>query len=288
MNQVDGNRYNKIIELKGALQEINKLSNSYWIDSLELRKQLEIDFHDRYRDRELAIDLDKNTFEQIHGSQRYKSIMTDTDNYMYNWVEREANNRVFLDYCCGDGGTAIHAAMSGSILSIGIDLSLVSINNAWKSVEKIGLENVYFVQADAEHTKLPDNSIDRIICCGVLHHLDIANAFPELHRILVDGGKVLVIEALNYNPAFKLYRYLTPYMRTEWEKAHILSLKDVNYAKNFFEIRDIRYWHILRLLGPHFSKLDNLFRSLDQILTKIPLVQLMSWVFSFEMIKRSQ
>ena len=44
---------------------------------------------------------------------------------------------------------------------------------------------------------------------------------------------VLGVEALDYNPLIKLYRQLTPDMRTEWEKAHILSLKDLRFAQKF-------------------------------------------------------
>ncbi len=53
---------------------------------------------------------------------------------------------------------------------------------------------------------LDDNYIDAIICSGMLHHLDLSYAFLELRRILRAEGKILAaIEALNYNPAIKLY-----------------------------------------------------------------------------------
>ena len=62
------------------------------------------------------------------------------------------------------------------------------------------------MQADAENTMLDDNYIDAIICSGMLHHLDLSYAFLELRRILRAEGKILAaIEALNYNPAIKLY-----------------------------------------------------------------------------------
>ena len=111
------------------------------------------------------------------------------------------------------------------------------------------IKNVEFFQADAEDTKLPDNSIDTIICSGMLHHLDLSFAFPELRRILKPGGKILAIEALDYNPLIKIYRMMTPDMRTEWEKAHILSLKDVDFASRFFKINSIKYWHITAYIG---------------------------------------
>jgi SAM-dependent methyltransferase len=91
-------------------------------------------------------------------------------------------------------------------------------------------------RADAENTRLPAASIDRVLCSGMLHHLDLSCALPELQRILAPGGRILAVEALDYNPAIKPYHYLTPDMRTDWEKSHILNLKDVAYAGRFFTV----------------------------------------------------
>jgi SAM-dependent methyltransferase len=141
------------------------------------------------------------------------------------------------------------------------------------------------LQADAENTELPENSIDTIICSGMLHHLDLSYAFPELRRILAPGGRILAIEALNYNPLIKLYRYLTPAMRTDWEKKHILSLKDLKFAKRFFRVQNIRYWHIVSILAPYMKFMLHAFNRVDSFLTKIPLINLMAWIFTFELHK---
>jgi hypothetical protein len=95
----------------------------------------------------------------------------------------------------------------------------------------------------------------------------------------------MAIEALDYNPLIKLYRKFTPAMRTEWEKSHILSLVDVEYAKNYFMIGEIRYWHITSILYPYIKALLPLLNYVDNILTKTPLLKLMAWIFTFELIK---
>ena len=145
----------------------------------------------------------------------------------------------------------------------------------------------WFVQADAENTLLPDNSIDVVICSGMLHHLDLSYAFPELRRILRPGGRILAMEALNYNPAIKLYRYLTPGMRTDWEKAHILSFKDIRFARRFFTVANIKYWHIASVIAPYTRMMGTLsaLNWIDKYVTRIPLVRLMAWIFTFELIK---
>lgn len=58
-------------------------------------------------------------------------------------------------------------------------------------------------------------------------------------------------------------------MRTEWEKNHILSLKDIEFAKRFFNIGEIRYWHVTSYVGAYFPKLLPLLDAIDGILVKI-------------------
>ncbi len=177
---------------------------------------------------------------------------------------------MFLDYACGNGANAILAAESGARLSLGIDISEVSVSNARDVAGEItpSLTNIRFFQGDAEATGLLENSIDRIVCSGMLHHLDLEFAFPELFRILKPGGKILAVEALNYNPLIKLYRKLTPDMRTDWEKEHILSYKDLKLARMYFEVNNIKHWHITGYIGGKFPRWSPLFDFFDQLLEK--------------------
>ncbi len=87
---------------------------------------------------------------------------------------------------------------------------------------------------DAEQLTFPDQTFDLIVCNGVLHHLDLRYAYPELARVLKPGGRILCLEALGYNPAIQLYRKLTPHLRTAWEAEHILTMRQVKEAGLFF------------------------------------------------------
>lgn len=126
----------------------------------------------------------------------------------------------------------------------------------------------------------------------MLHHLDLSYAFPELRRILKPGGRILAVEALNYNPLFKLYRRLTPLLRTQWEKNHILSLRDVAFARRFFEVRDVRFWHLATLLTvplrktAFFAPALRVAEAVDSVLLRLKPFSLLAWMFSFEMVKR--
>ena len=263
------------------------------MSTLNSRKIKELEFHDRDRthqqsDNQVDEKTEGDTFEKFYSNKKYYKIVNRSNSFVQNWIKKESKNNIFLDYACGNGVNARVAAASGASLSLGFDISGVSIENSIKFAREEKLENIRFFQADAENTKLPDNSIDRIICSGMLHHLDLSYALPELRRILKPGGKILAVEALDYNPIIKLYRMLTPSMRTEWEKAHILSLKDINFAKYFFKVDNIKYWHVVGYAAGKFPFLSRFLEVMDRVLEKIPYIQRMSWIFTFELIKNSE
>lgn len=275
--------------LRQHLEEIDAITDEEWQKTLAPRKKAELEFHDQHRDRQAANDdVAQDTYEKFYGNKKYYTATGRSREYTMDWIRQNAKGKVFLDYACGNGENAILAAQSGAELAMGLDISPLSVQNARNDAKEAGVsENTFFFQADAKNTKLPDNSVDTVICSGMLHHLDLSYAFPELRRILKPGGKILAVEALDYNPAIKLYRMLTPDMRTDWEKAHILSLKDIRFARRFFDIGEIKYWHIAGILTPHLPKsLGPLVHKMDSILEKIPYLQRMSWIFTFELIKR--
>jgi ubiquinone/menaquinone biosynthesis C-methylase UbiE len=274
--------------LQQRLQQIEAIADEQWLSTLSERKRKELEFHDADRDASRIETLDKDTREKIYGNRKYYDATGLSKDYVDTWLQENCKGKIFLDYACGNGRNAIKAAKWGATLAIGIDISRVSVENAKREAATQGLqETTWFVQADAENTLLPDNSVDVVVCSGMLHHLDLSYAFPELRRILKPGGRILAMEALNYNPAIKLYRYLTPEMRTDWEKAHILSLRDIRFARTFFTVTNIRYWHIASVIAPYVRMMKILpaLNWLDQYLTRIPLVRLMAWIFTFELIK---
>jgi SAM-dependent methyltransferase len=281
---------NEVQELLDHVNLIDKITNQQWKESLTDRKIKELDFHDQDRDQNRVEESkSSDTYEKFYGNKKYYTATKRSNAFVTDWISRECREKVFLDYACGNGLNAIYAASQGASLSLGFDLSGVSVQNAKKAATDMGVASTTrFFQADAENTKLPNDSIDTIICSGMLHHLDLSYVFPELRRILKPGGKILAVEALDYNPAIKLYRALTPDMRTEWEKAHILNLSDVQFANRFFDVVDIRYWHICGYVGGKFPWLFPILDPLDQLLEKIPYIQRLAWIFTFELHKRSE
>lgn len=271
--------------LMDRIDEIDHISDSEWMATLDERKIKELEFHDRDRDMSHVAEVKaQDTYEKFYGNKKYYSATRRSNDFIKNWIARESKGKVFLDYACGNGTQAMWAAQSGAALSLGFDISGVSVQNARREAKKLDEDvqsRLRFFQADAENTRLPDNCIDVVICSGMLHHLDLSYAFPELRRILKPGGKILAGEALDYNPAIKLYRWLTPAMRTDWEKAHILDLSDLRFASRFLEVEEVRYWHIAGYISGKFPFLFRSLDALDRIMEKIPYLQRMAWIFTF-------
>lgn len=276
-----------LAELLTHIDQIDRIDNDAWVATLNDRKIKELEFHNRDRDPEFKKKADgsEDSFEKFYGNKKYYNTIERSRSYIDRWIKRHAKGKVFLDFACGDGALALVAAEAGAEVALGFDISDVSVRNCRRYAGEKGLVNTRFFQADAENTRLPDNSVDTIICSGMLHHLDLSYAFPELRRILKPGGKILAAEALEYNPAIKLYRLMTPDMRTDYEKEHILGLKDITFAKRFFEIGEMRFWHVVGYAGAKFPAMAKLFEGVDRVLERIPGVRLMSWIFTFELIK---
>lgn len=255
-----------------------KTKSKEWKDGLESRKKEEADFHDYSHD--MTTELENKKF--------YKTTQLSSD-YLEKWLKDNVKDKIFLDYACGNGVTANKAAIFGSAFTIGIDISPGSISNAQNLAKKYSHDKITrFFVGDCENTGLPDNSIDVILCAGMLHHLDLNYAYPEMHRILKTGGKIIALEALAYNPIIKAYRMLTPEMRTEWEKHHILSMRDVKLASKFFKIKNVKFWHITSFAAAFLGSpkwILSFLDSVDSVLTKIPLIKLLSWQFTFELEK---
>ena len=270
-------------ELLKKIDEIDRISDQAWQASLNDRKLKELQFHDKDRDKSVVKEtISSDTYEQFYGNKKYYSAVKRSNIFMKEWIATEGKGKIFLDFACGNGENAIFAAKSGAALSLGFDISGLSVQNASNAARAAGLgHNIRFFQADAENTKLPDNSVDAIVCSGMLHHIDLSFALPELRRILKPGGKVFAGEALDYNPLIKLYRYLTPAMRTDWEKAHILDLTDVDFCSRFLDVREIRYWHVIGYASGKFPILFPILDRIDQVFEKIPYIQRMAWIFTF-------
>ena len=107
------------------------------------------------------------------------------------------------------------------------------------------------------------------------------------------GGVAIANEGLNYNPLIKWYRNRTPNLRTKFEREHILTNEDLRFTARFFEVRNVKYWHLFSILAVPVPPNARFFRPFfpvlsrfDDVILKIPYVRNMAWQFTFEFVKR--
>lgn len=254
---------------------------------MDERKIKEMEFHDsRERDR---LALRRDDFEKKYSNKKWYSITRTSSDYLERWLKQNCKGRVALDYCCGLGRTSLKMAEYGAFVH-GIDISEESVRTARNLLIEKGYASLSAFQVmDAEHLSFSDSSFDVIVCSGVLHHLDVLGAYRQLARVLKPTGKIICIEALGYNPLISLYRKLTPHLRTQWEAEHILTLKEVRSAQQYFDNVQVRFFHLFTIGAvlfrntPLFSPVLSLFEAIDSVILQIPWIDRMAWQMIFEL-----
>ena len=253
---------------------------------MELRKTAEKEFHDLLREE--SFKLSESKYEYYTSNEKFYSITRRSRAFVSKWLLQRCPNKRALDYCCGDGRISIFLAKSGA-RAIGIDISEVSIRNAKQNAIREEVDkNALFFAMDAEAMEFEDNYFDIIICSGVLHHLDIQKAYPELARVLNPGGECICVEPLGYNPFIQLYRKRTPYLRTKWEIEHILRKKDIEIAKDCFnKVEILGFFHLATIAAVPFMNLCGsaamlrFLEIVDNVLLRLPYLKWQAWQIVF-------
>jgi SAM-dependent methyltransferase len=109
-----------------------------------------------------------------------------------------------LELGCGAGDLSLELLRRGARLTA-LDLSPGMVERARSQAE--GFE-ASFVVAPAEETGLPDRSFDLVVGKWVLHHVDVAAAAAEAHRVLRPGCRAVFFENQDRNPPLRLARRL--------------------------------------------------------------------------------
>ena len=254
------------------------------------RKYKEAEFHDR---REKLRHTDVEEYERITRNKQFYAVNRSSVAFMEGWLAGHCRDGAqALDYCCGLGHNSLRMAQYGARVT-GIDISAQSIETAMARLASHGLaERGRFVNGDAENTGFPDSTFDVILCNGVLHHLDVTKAYPELARVLKPGGAVFCVEALAHNPVFQLYRRLTPHMRTVWEVGHILSRREIKRAEDYFGQVSPHFFHLaglaavpLRNRPVAFDTALRALDALDRVILRIPGLRWWAWQCLFVLTK---
>ncbi len=101
------------------------------------------------------------------------------------------NGQKILDVATGTGIVALNAAQkvgdTGKV--IGVDISAGMLSNAKQKLAETGLQNVEFIEADAEMLEFSDNSFDAVLCSlAVCYLTDIPFSLRKWHKFIKTDG----------------------------------------------------------------------------------------------------
>jgi SAM-dependent methyltransferase len=141
---------------------------------------------------------------------------------------------------------------------------------------------------DAEATDFSSKYFDFAVINGVLHHLDLKNAYRELSRILQINGEAICTEALRHNILIHVYRKLTPHLRSAWETEHILGKEDIEMATHYFDnVEVLEFFHLFTIGAvpfrnlPIFEPIRRRLKALDSVILRLPLLKWQAWMVVF-------
>jgi SAM-dependent methyltransferase len=256
--------------------------------TLEPRKQREAEFHDRLR----AMDRSDPAYESLTANFKFYAVTRRRTAYLHELIDRHCAGKNVLIYGSGEGGTAVRVAQSARSV-VGIDISPESVRISRDKAEQAGVTNATFEVMDCEAMSFPAHTFDRIVETGVLHHLDLAAAYREMHRVLRPNGMAICTEGLGHNPAIALYRRLTPHLRTEWEAQHILRARDIEAGRALFPVMDMRFFDLTTLAAVPlrrtalFPAALALLERIDAVLLRLPGIRWWAWSTVFTLYPRS-
>jgi SAM-dependent methyltransferase len=111
-----------------------------------------------------------------------------------------------LELGCGEGDLSLELLRRGARLTA-LDISPASVDlTAQRAARYREGAEMRTVVAPVEATGLEDGAFDRIAGKWILHHVDLAGAAREIHRLLRPGGHAAFFENQDRNPLLRFAR----------------------------------------------------------------------------------
>ncbi|KUP98346.1 class I SAM-dependent methyltransferase [Thermobifida cellulosilytica] len=137
-----------------------------------------------------------------NGARAERWIIGDTR----QWLCRQARGRV-LEVAVGTGRNLAHYP-DGVTEVVGIDLSPNMLARARTAAARVGFP-VELHEGDARNLPFPDADFDTVVCTLALCEIPgQAAALAEMHRVLRPGGRLLLVDHVEYARA--PFRWIEP------------------------------------------------------------------------------
>lgn len=174
------------------------------------------------------------------------------------WVDEAISPfATVLEVGCGTGQMTNFLGLAQMRTVLGVDQSIASLTLGKGFRDRFDLNNVHFLQGNIFAMPIKENSVDVVICSGVLHHTpDPRGGYLELLKLVKPGGKILIglyntyariplgIRKMIFTGTGNAFRFLDAHMRR----------KDVDQSKK-------EIWFADQYKNPHES-----WHSVDEVL----------------------
>lgn len=182
----------------------------------------------------------------------------------------------------GNGKQAFYFASRGAEVTV-IDISTESL----KAIEQQAAQskiNLTAMQMDAEELHFSAESFDLVYINSLFMHVNPQKVLQECSRVLKKGGKLVIVEPLQYAPLVQAYRLFSSYRMMRPQYA---TLKMFQEGKKYFtEYRHREFYFLSSGLLPLFylkyeflHEIYYRLSRLDKVLLKMfPFLRYGCWV----------
>lgn len=222
----------------------------------------------------------KRTRSARSASFLYDAVYFDTELHRHHWFTNNARKRErrwrevlrMLEPCATDRvleigcGAGAHTLSLASLVAegLGIDSAHAGVIRATRAAAEAGVDNAYFLQADAAELPLGDLVVDKIAAIDFVEHVDdtvLTRVLTEAHRVLRPGGTLAIYtpNASHYVEALKARDFLLHQI-----PGHV-AVRD---AQAYVRMLEAGGWEVRRIW---FSPSDYpVFGTIDRVLAGVP------------------
>lgn len=225
-------------------------------------------------------------YTDVRRSYKSSSLFYDYWDKLFVENLNAENDLTILDCGCGVGYLLQKLHKKGHDFLVGLDITPEMLRRARALLGKA----VELILADAENLPFRGGSLGAVACYGALHHIpQVRKAILEIARCLRKNG-VLLLSETNKSLTLELPRFLLKRSGKFSEVHKALSPPELRaiLATNKFNIHRRRHFGYLAMgllgfpdilpIAPHIPiGVARFLISLDEVLSKIPLLRQLSW-----------
>ena len=156
----------------------------------------------------------------------------------------------YADLGIGDGMLTLMLAENATCVTA-VDISPEMLAQLQTRARAKGLDNIELVEGDIEDLPLPDDSHDVVVASQALHHaVSPAKCLAEAQRILVPGGRLLVMDLLAHNEEWVRDKLQHAHLGfTEQDLAGMIEAAGFKNVRVFRAARDPQPPHFMTLIA---------------------------------------